>query len=257
MSVENAGSSTDCLILNLNEINVVSASIRRLKREGHNIIVVDSGSDDDSKEILANTSGITFVNLRENKGSSVARNAGLAKSTANYVFLLDGDILYIPGTIPALEELMENTPDAGCIGVHNPRDWDGTQERHSASPFWPVNPGKLYADFDMAWTQYGLFSGDMLRTLGFYAEGVFGEAGVGYEDDWLWHKMKQTCLKSYYLPNVTYYHEKHGGKRWLEAHDMPINDEARRLVFEERWGIPWNRKPIHEEWEKDVLAGRA
>lgn len=255
--MNSASSNTDVLILNLNEIDVVSSSIRRLRREGHHIIVVDSGSDDDSKEILGNTTGITFVNLRENKGSSIARNAGLEKSTAKYVFLLDGDILYIPGTILAMEELMEATPDAGCIGVHNPRDYDGTQARHRADPWWPMNPGKLYSDFDMAWTQYGLFRGDVLRDTCFYDEGVFGEAGVGYEDDWLWHDLNKLGLKSYYLPNVIYYHEKHGGKRWLEAHDMPIRDDERLAVFEKEWGAPWWKKNVHAEWEKDTLAGRA
>lgn len=250
--------STDVLILNLNEINVVMSSIRRLRREGHNIIVVDSGSDDDSKEILGNLDDITFVNLRENKGSSVARNAGLAKTTRDFTFLLDGDILYIPGTIPALEELMEATPDAGCIGIHNPRNYDGVQRREEAMPHWPSHPGKLYADFDMAWTQYGLFRGGLLRRFKFYADGVFGEAGVGYEDDWLWHDMKQAGFTSYYIPGVVYYHEKHGGKRWLEAHNLPVRDDERLAVFERHWqSPPWWKKPVHADWEKDVLSGRA
>lgn len=252
--------SVDAIILNLNEINVVRESIRRLKKEKDiNIIVVDNGSDDESKEVLRGTEGITLVDLHENKGPSVGRNAGLDHSSAEYVFLLDGDILYIPGTIQGLLDIMEDEDYTGCIGVHNPRRYDGTQQRDEAHIRWPQAPGTPYKDFDMAWTQYGLFRGDLLRKLRFYDQGVFGEAGIGYEDDWLWHAMKQAGYDSYYVPDVLYYHERHGGARFLEARGLPVRSDERYEIFKKHWNSKaWNEKVIHQDWENDqkALTGR-
>lgn len=243
-------SSVDVIVLNLNEINVVAESIYRLKKEGWNIIVVDNGSDDDSKSILRETDGITLVDLPENLGQSKGRNAGIALTTAPYVFLLDGDILYIPGTIKKLVAAIPD--DAGCLGVHNPARYDGTLDRAEADMQFP-EPLGVFADFPMAWTQYGLFDGDFLREVRFPEHGAFGEPGVGYEDDWIYREMCERGLKSYYVPNVIYYHEKHGGARFLKAKGMPVRDDERKALFAERWGDVtfWYQDPnVH----KDFLA---
>lgn len=244
--------SVDVIILNLNEIDVVEQSLRRLKREGWNVIVVDNGSDDDSYERLQKYDWITLVRNEKNLGPSVGRNSGLDKSTADYIFLLDGDILYIPGTIKALRRAFPLVLDTGCLGVHNPLDYDGTQRIEDADPVFPENPGKAYKDFDMAWTQYGLFRGDLLRECRFYDEGIFGEPGIGYEDDWLWHDMKKRGYASYYVPNVTYYHERHGGARFLKGRGLPVRSDERYEIFKEYWKSPaWNEKPLHLDWKRD------
>lgn len=230
--------SVDVIILNLNEIDVVRDSIRRLLKEPWNIIVVDNGSDDNSKDVLRGTPGITLVDCAENHGASVGRNAGLDVSTADYVFLLDGDILYIPGTIENLIPLMPE--DAGCLGVHNSQRWDGTGAPEDADLRWPGVVTAPNNDFPMAWTQYGLFRGDLLRTIRFYDEGVFGEAGGGYEDDWLYHEMKERGYESYYVDGVLYYHERHGGQRWLDAKAMKNRNEERKAIFNKRWGKSWH-----------------
>lgn len=242
----------DAIILNLNEINVVRDSIRRMKKDGLRIIVVDNGSDDGGKEELQETDGIELVDLKENTGQSRGRNIGLSYSRSEYVLLLDGDILYIPGSAQGMLEEMKKLRGTGCLGLHNPRCWGGTQIRSDADIRWPKNPGKPYNDFDMAWTQYGLFDGKMLRDLGFVTSGAFGEPGVGYEDDWLWHEMARIGKKSYYLPDLVYYHEQHGGKRYLEAHGLPVRDDERKAEFLARWRErPWYDKPLHTEWAKD------
>ncbi len=244
--------SVDVIILNLNEIDVVEQSLRRLKKEPWNVIVVDNGSDDDSFVRLQKQHGITLLRNATNNGPSVGRNAGLDVSTADYIFLLDGDIQYIPGTIEGLLKLM--TVYAGCIGVHNPLDYDGTQKLEEADQRWPENPGKPYKDFDMAWTQYGLFRGDLLREIRFYDEGIFGESGIGYEDDWLWHDMKARGYASYYVPNVTYYHERHGGARFLKAKGLPVRSDERYKIFKKHWKQPaWNEKELHLDWKRDHM----
>jgi glycosyltransferase involved in cell wall biosynthesis len=249
--------SVSVIILNLNEIDVVEQSLRRLKKEPWNVIVVDNGSDDDSWERLQKYgTWATLVRNVSNKGPSVGRNAGLKMvGKTDFIFLLDGDIQYIPGTIAALSDMLLRSPkEVGCIGVHNPRRYDGTQRLEEADQVWPENPGKMYKDFDMAWTQYGLFRAAMLRDIGFYQDGVFGECGIGYEDDWLWHEMKKRWVSCYYVPDVLYYHERHGGARFLKEKGLPVRSDERYEIFKKHWKQPaWNEKELHLDWKRDNL----
>lgn len=225
----------DVLIICLNEGIIVRDSVYRLQKEKNlNIIVVDNGSDDGSKRILSHLPGITYIDLPENVGVSRGRNAGLAKTTAKYVFLLDGDILYIPGTIRVMEKFMDDTPDAGCIGVHNTGRWDGTADRTlSDSLFTMTVPAR--DDFPIAWTQYGLFRGDFLRKTRFIEEGVFGLPGNGFEDDFLYLDMLKGGLRSCYIDNVVYYHDAHKGSRVLEERGQSLMHEERAAIFNKAW----------------------
>jgi glycosyltransferase involved in cell wall biosynthesis len=245
---------TQALIINLDETDLVLESIELLKQDDVETIVVDNGSTD--VERLDNIPGTTLISLGSNTGTSHARNAGFdaTPSDCDYVFLLDGDIRYIPRTIRRLEKIAETLPAFGCVGVHNPRQMNGVQVKGQADPVFPLNSGGVFKDFDMAWTQYGLFNAKMLKSLKFMEDGVYGEPGNGYEDDWLWHDMKEKGFVSYYVPDVLYYHEQHGGQRWLDSKGLPNKNEERKALFIERWGTgsAWYEKERHYDYLAQV-----
>ena len=244
----------EAIILCLDEADLVKESVWRLRKDCDKIIVVDNGSSEEQKEILRGIKDITLVDLPENKGISNGRNAGLAVSTREYVFLLDGDILYVPGSIPKLLKAIKKLPDAGCVGCHNPLFSAGVQQREQANAFFPQNT-KLWSDFPMAWTQYGLFRGNLLREIGFVTEGVFGEAGIGYEDDWLYQEFLARGFKSYYLEGLIYYHERHGGARWLKKMGLPIRDEERKKAFKDKWNCStWIEVPLYTTEHRNEYA---
>lgn len=82
------------------------------------IILVDNGSTDDTREVIdkfiaANPSNWKMLDAQENMGPSNARNLGVLNSTGKYIFFLDGDDVFLPMKIEAQVEFMEHNPSVG------------------------------------------------------------------------------------------------------------------------------------------------
>jgi len=210
--------------------------------EVEKIILVDNGSTDGTKEYFADLTDDKFVPiyLKKNLGSSVGRNKGLSKTKSKHVFLIDGDILYVRGTIREYAKILDAFPDAGCVGqnsqallaqlghngVYNPTEADFVMDTNYTIEDW----------FPMAWTQYGLFRGDMLRELRFVELPPYNEAGYGCEDDWLYQEMEKAGYVSLAVDKPVYYHHAHSG--WRELHKAGVQDKMieRVKLFEKCWG---------------------
>lgn len=65
--------------------------------DGDELIVVDDGSTDESREILKEFEGRTKVILQENAGQAAALNRGFAHSSGEWVLFLDADDFLLPG----------------------------------------------------------------------------------------------------------------------------------------------------------------
>lgn len=231
------------ICLNFNELEVSKDSVRRLLKEPDlEVILVDNGSDDGSKEYYRNVSAdnFVFVDLPDNTGSSTGRNKGIEVSKGKNIFLIDGDILYIKGTIAEYQKILDKYDDAFCVGQnsmallhetgHN-GTYDIMEADMSMSYTYTVEDW-----FPMAWTQYGLFRGDLLRKVKFYDEGIFGEPGYGYEDTWLWYEMMALGHKSLSCSAPIYYHFAHGSFRELGKQDKEHKMLERKKIFEKKWG---------------------
>lgn len=235
------------IVLNWNELHVVKATIERLLNEENvEVIVVDNGSIDGSAEYLLHTSKrpefnrLQFALLNKNHGSSIARNVGIDMSKGEHIFLIDGDILYVPGTIPIYKQVLGHDSTYGCVGYndHHRVQMTGTNGTYEIAEADAVMRTEFTVSewFPMAWTQYGLFRGDLLRKLRFYAEGCFGEFGHGYEDDWLFHEMQEAGFRSIAINAPLYFHDAHYSLRMLKQMNLPDRGDERAKVFYERWG---------------------
>jgi glycosyltransferase involved in cell wall biosynthesis len=77
------------------------------------VIVVDDGSTDDSREIIASYgNGITSV-LKENGGQASAFNAGFAVSKGDIICFLDADDIFLPEKVVEIVELFKCHQDIG------------------------------------------------------------------------------------------------------------------------------------------------
>lgn len=231
----------DAIILCWNETEITYDSAKRILKEGHNVIVVDNNSEGVSKELLRKIDhpNYTLLELPENMGASVGRNKGLEVSKAKYIFLLDGDILYVPGTIDEYAKVLDKYDDAFCVGQNSHKLLN---ELGHNGVFDPIQADqRMTTDytvedwFPMVWTQYGLFRGE-LRDIGFVTEGAFGEAGYGLEDDFLYHEIKTRNLSSLAVDKPIYYHHAHSGERELFKRGLQHKFKERKRIFQEKWG---------------------
>ncbi|MBF0245598.1 MAG: glycosyltransferase family 2 protein, partial [Planctomycetes bacterium] len=84
------------------------------------VIVVDDGSTDDTDEVVARYSGLTYLR-REQGGPSAARNAGAAISTGRWLAFLDSDDRWLPAKIERQLQWLEAHP--GVEAVYTDEIW--------------------------------------------------------------------------------------------------------------------------------------
>lgn len=103
------------LINNFNYAHYLGATIdSALEQTYDNIeaIVVDDGSTDNSKEVIAAYKERVIPILKENGGQASAVNAGFAASKGDLIVLLDSDDLLLPGVIDDVVKCFERNANA-------------------------------------------------------------------------------------------------------------------------------------------------
>lgn len=108
------------IIPNYNYANYVREAIDSVldqTYENVEIIVVDDGSKDGSKEILESYGNKIKAVFQENAGVSKARNNGVEQSKGEYLAFLDADDIWLPEKIEKQVELFEKDKSLGLVHV--------------------------------------------------------------------------------------------------------------------------------------------
>ncbi len=77
----------------------------------HEIIVVDDGSTDDAREVVAAYGERVIYQYQQNAGVSAARNAGARMATGNWLAFLDADDTFAPDRLALHAGWIERDPD--------------------------------------------------------------------------------------------------------------------------------------------------
>ncbi|MBR3627772.1 MAG: glycosyltransferase [Elusimicrobia bacterium] len=78
------------------------------------IIVVDDGSTDNTREILNQYKDVKYFYI-EHKGISVARNMALEKSKGEYIAFLDSDDYWLPNKLNTQMQYFKDHPDCQIV----------------------------------------------------------------------------------------------------------------------------------------------
>ena len=102
-------------------------SVRAQSWPVHEIIVVDDGSTDDTANVARRFGDAVRLIRQRNSGVSVARNAGAAAATGDWLVFLDADDWYAPDRIKLHAAWIEEDATLDCLtGDYEYRDGDGT-----------------------------------------------------------------------------------------------------------------------------------
>ncbi len=65
--------------------------LKEYKKNGHEILIINDGSSDRSRELLSNSKDIKIINFSKNRGKGSAVKKGLMQSSHEKIILFDGD----------------------------------------------------------------------------------------------------------------------------------------------------------------------
>ena len=89
-------------------------SLKTYKNSGHEIIVVDDGSDDGSENVLKNCKIIKLITLNTNRGKGVAIRKGLQEAKNGKIIVYDGDMELDPLDISKLM-ILDKKNNIRCV----------------------------------------------------------------------------------------------------------------------------------------------
>jgi glycosyltransferase involved in cell wall biosynthesis len=94
-------------------------SIERHTPEPHEIIIVDNGSTDETRErlrALVKGEGLKVILNNTNRGFAAGNNQGLSIAQGNCVLLLNNDTIVTPGWLGRMKDVFRRYPETGVVG---------------------------------------------------------------------------------------------------------------------------------------------
>ena len=146
------------------------------------IIIVNNGSRDGTKDWLAEQDGLTIVN-RENKGAGPGRNAGLnIAKPFDYALMLDGGIRPLRGGVRRMLDYLDEYPECDVVAVSIE---DMVTDEEKVWRRWPskIEGDHTYRNTCLSHTAYCLCRAKAWDGLRFCEDGPFSEPGWGVDDN--------------------------------------------------------------------------
>lgn len=106
------------IIPNYNHAKYISDAITSVLNQTFphfEIIVVDDGSTDDSRKVVAEFGDRVRYIWQVNGGLSSARNTGIAQARGEFISVLDADDMYEPDFMSVLVPILQNDSEVGAV----------------------------------------------------------------------------------------------------------------------------------------------
>jgi glycosyltransferase involved in cell wall biosynthesis len=171
------------------------------------LLVLDDGSTDGTREILAGLEGEATVFLSErNLGTYGILNQGLRTARGEFVAVLNDDDVWLPRKLEAQVALMDSEPQVGL--VHTDGAFiDGDGRRIEGSPLGFSFPRTRTGDvlLDLCYANKIIASAALVRRECFEALGGFDESYFGSGDWHMWLRVAERWQVGYVDEPLTLY----------------------------------------------------
>lgn len=224
----------------------------------HQVIVIDDGSKDSTREIVAEKYGTVTLIRQQNGGPAKARNAGLRVATGEFVAFLDADDWWEPEKLANQVRVLRSHPDAvgNYTGLRMMSD-DGVH----LEDLKPADPATLWPT--LRWCNPGVPPSSVLLRQSALdrLDGGFDERQLGSEDWNLWFRLIAKGPFCVCPEPLTDYRSSSGGLSG-DAHHM-YNDFMKMLddvLLADMSGFRralWRRRIISYQAFKACLTARA
>lgn len=124
-------------------LDVCLPSLLQQSYEPLEIIVVDSGSTDESERV-ARRWGVGWLPLGRNLGLAGALNCGAEASKGEFLLFLNNDMRFDPNFVQEMVKVIESDGDIFAVDALQ-YDWDGRQKVHLATFLTKKPRGQLHA----------------------------------------------------------------------------------------------------------------
>lgn len=108
------------IIVNCNTRDLLRACLQSIKTDrsaSREVLVIDNGSTDGSVDMVQQDfSDVRLIVNAVNQGFASPNNVGMREATGRYVFLLNSDTEFKPGTLKALVTFLDEHPEACACG---------------------------------------------------------------------------------------------------------------------------------------------
>ena len=212
----------------------VEALDEDLKEISHEIIVINNGSTDGTKEWLDSRPDIIRIDFENNEGIGYATNRGFDIAKGAYIHYTQGDVLPVIGSITRMYEYMLEYPyiDFLCINA-----WCSQRDNQEVEPI-DLHSQVLMGMGNYAYA-YNLFKREILDAgVRMAQDGPFRGPGAGWEESEFANDMWAHGFKTYVHNGPAYFHERRDGQRsGIDDYYQYIQNKDERL----RWLVTrWN-----------------
>ncbi|MDR3535968.1 MAG: glycosyltransferase [Acetobacteraceae bacterium] len=202
------------------------------------LILVDSGSTDETRFIARYVDGATVLRFEDNVGFLRGCNAALNAVNTEAVLFLNNDVELAPGAVPLALQRLQSDPKIGAVGgkvvrTHGLlqeagsivwRDGSTTGYLRDESPLAPE--ANFVRDVDFCSGVFLLVRTDVLRALDGFDEAY---APAYYEDTDLCVRINAAGYRVVYDPSVMIHHLEYGSATSVRASEAEIG--FRRNIF--------------------------
>jgi GT2 family glycosyltransferase len=220
----------------------LAALVRNTPWPGLEVIVVDNGSRDGTRELLAaraGRDGLVVVSNEENRGFAPATNQGLERATGEIVVLLNDDTVVGPGWLSRLVAHLEADPALGLVCPVTNEIGNDAKIPVTYRTFAEMERFAVARAFEHAGERRSIETvarRAVLARVGFlderYAVGMF-------EDDDLSRTLARAGLVRAVAHDSFVHHVGHASFAKLPDAEYLAIWHANRRRFESKWGVRW------------------